>query len=295
MNKSRVQLFNEYLTSNKSAATTKNYLHTLKLFAEWLTTNRGDIEAPTRHDVSTFLDAMKNGTDGTGRKKSAATLNARFAGLRAYAEFIGRPDTCEAITVPKTPKLNDIAPKSLNSVDRNALLRDVEAGELAVRPGSTKKTSSRYVAIVNLLVRSGLRISELVALDIDDITITPRSGHIDVRDGKGNKARQVPLSSKARYWIARYMEERRDIDAATPALFLSNYKQRISVRIIQERLQSYGVHPHMLRHTFAADLVNEKGAPITAVAELLGHSDITVTNRYSKPTFEQLAELIDRD
>ncbi|KIL35732.1 hypothetical protein SD70_31960 [Gordoniibacillus kamchatkensis] len=295
MKKSRVQLFFEYLKSNKSDITVKNYLHTLKLFAEWLSTNRGDIEAPTRHDVSAFIDAMKNGTDGTGRKKSAATLNARFAGLKAYAEFIGRPDICDDITIPKAPKLKDIAPKSLNSVDRNALLRDVEAGELSVRPGSTKKTSTRYVAIVNLLVRAGLRISELVALDIDDVTITPRSGHIDVRDGKGNKSRRVPLSPKARYWIARYMEERRGIDADTPALFLSNYKQRISVRIIQERLQKYGVHPHMLRHTFAADLVNEKGAPITAVAELLGHSDIAVTNRYSKPTAEKLAELIDLD
>jgi len=285
--------FVDEMKAKKSAATVRNYSHTLKLFGEWVDANGGNLDAPTRHDVKTFLDDMIK------RKLSASTLNARYAALRAYAAYIGRPSIVDAIDLPAVPKLKEIAPQSLTKTERNALLRKVEedAEDRINKRGKIVKGSVRYAAIVNLLLRTGLRVSELVALDVDDVTINDRGGFLNVRSGKGNKSRRVPLSKEARYWLRRYMDERQEAetDGDEKALFLSNYRKRISVRIVQETLKDkYNVHPHMLRHSFASKLVNEDGAPITVVAEALGHSDITITNRYSKPTFEQLAEWIDK-
>ena len=77
------------------------------------------------------------------------------------------------------------------------------------------------------------------------------------------------------------------------ALFLSNYRQRISVRTVQYMLSKFGVHPHILRHTFCRELVRA-GVDIATVAELAGHADINVTRRYSKPTVSELKQGIER-
>lgn len=284
--------FLQVLNETKSEGTAKIYTYSLNAFAEWLCDNGGDIDRLTRHDIAGYINAMKNGTDGTGRKKSASTLNNRFAAIRAFAEYMNRKDVIEAIDVPAAPKLKDQAPKSLNRNEKNRLMRDVErnaTNRIDDNGKVVEKGSVKYAAIVNLLVLSGLRISELVALDIDDIG----AGKIVVRGGKGNKERVVPLHKEAALWIARYMEERRGIDVDTPALFLSRLRRRIDVRSVQKMLKErYGISPHTLRHTFASEFINDKGKPISAAATLLGHSDINVTARYAKPSFEQLADMI---
>ena len=90
--------------------------------------------------------------------------------------------------------------------------------------------------------------------------------------------------------MRRYIESRDDQD---PALFLSNYKKRISIRATQYMLSKYHVHPHELRHTFCRELVSA-GIDLTTVADLAGHADINVTRRYTMPSEEELQNVIDK-
>jgi integrase/recombinase XerD len=109
-------------------------------------------------------------------------------------------------------------------------------------------------------------------------------------NGKGNVSRKIPFSAGARLYLTRYLTTRDDDE---PALFISNFRKRISVRTVQHMLSQFGVHPHELRHTFAKELVSN-GVDISTVADLCGHSDINVTRRYSKPTERDLEAAIDK-
>jgi integrase/recombinase XerD len=146
------------------------------------------------------------------------------------------------------------------------------------------------MAILYTLLYTGLRVSELVALNREDLTIRERSGSLVVRNGKGNVARKVPLSPEVRLQVGRYLETRSDAD---PAVFLSNFRQRISVRAVQHMAAKYGIHPHQLRHTFCRELVNAK-VDLPTVADLAGHADINVTRRYAAPSEKELEEAIEK-
>ena len=98
------------------------------------------------------------------------------------------------------------------------------------------------------------------------------------------------LSLFQRRFVYTYLEMRTDGDAA---LFLSNYRQRMSVRTVQHLLNDYGVHTHLMRHTFCRELVSN-GVDISTVAELAGHADINVTRRYSKPSERELEQAIEK-
>ncbi|AQX56036.1 tyrosine-type recombinase/integrase [Priestia flexa] len=275
MIKTCVQFLND-IKDNKSASTFRNYSYTIKQFESYLESVGGDINKPTRTDVQQYFANM---TKEDGREVSATTKKNRFACIRAYTAYLGRTEIVEGIDLPKAPSLRESAPDALSHNEMLALLRAVE-----------EDGKVRNIAIVFTLVKAGLRVSELVALDRNDIVMTERKGHIHVRHGKGNKERLVPLSKDVRFWVTKYLESRED---ENEALFVSNYKKRISVRSVQHMLQEYGVRPHQLRHTFATELVTRKNAPITVVKEVLGHNTLEMTLRYTKPTFEDIADWID--
>lgn len=133
-------------------------------------------------------------------------------------------------------------------------------------------------------------MSELCQLNRTDLKLSERSGSLTVRKGKGNIARTVPLPVDARHYISKYLESRTDADTA---LFLSQYKRRISVRSVQHMLQKYNIHPHQLRHTYCRELVNA-GIDIASVAELAGHASLEVTRRYSRPSHVELEDAVSR-
>lgn len=276
MMKSCVELINNFLEQQredqKSENTIKTYGGILFAFHRWLEEGGGSLSDLTRFDVQAYMKHLES------EGKSAATINKDFAGICVFASYMNRSDIVEKINIPRQRRIQEIAPKSLDRNERNKLLRDVE------RSGNL-----RDIAITYVLLLTGIRVSELAALNREDVVIGERSGRIQVRRGKGNVARTVPLSAEARLHLKRYLDQRQDDDSA---LFLSNYKRRISIRAIQHMLKKYGVHPHELRHTFGRELV--KREDIATVAELLGHNDINVTRRYSKPRFQDLENAIDR-
>lgn len=266
--------FSEHiLARGKSELTVKNYRQSLESFNNWLEASNGDLVNLTRLDVQLYVQHLES------KGNSASTINNRFAAISQFARFLNRLDVTENIRLPEVRQARNVAPKSLERNERNNLLRAID-----------RKGNPRDIAIVSTLLRTGIRVSELVALNRSDIVIGERSGSAIVRNGKGNVSRKVPLSAEARLYLTRYLDTRNDSDLA---LFLSNFKKRISIRAVQHMLNNYNVHPHELRHTFTKELVS-KGVDISTVADLCGHADINVTRRYSKPTERDLELAIDK-
>lgn len=256
-----------------SQGTIQNYKRSIREFSEWLKENDGDITRLTRVDVQQYIYSLEQ------KGNLAATIENKFAAISVLARYLEVSHALRNIRRPEVRKSQCIAPKSLDRNERNRVLREVE-----------RTRNLRSIALVHLFLYTGLRVSEMVALDRDDVVMGERSGSIRVRKGKGNISRTVPLPVEARLQLSQYLESRTDRDYA---LFISNYQRRISVRSVQRVLEKFGVHPHQLRHTYCRELVGA-GVDIATVAELAGHADINVTRRYAKPTARELEQAVEK-
>lgn len=264
---------NHLVSSGKSPTTISTYLFELKRFADWLTERGGLIEHLTRFDVQSYVQDLQQ------KGRSPSTLQKIYACVCTFAHFDNKGQIVDGIQLPRVHSPLNIAPKALDRHQKNKLLRSVE------RDGNL-----RNIAITYTLLLTGIRVSELTSLNSDDVILGERSGTMVIRNGKGNILRNIPLASEVRYHLNKYKKSRMD---DLPPLFLSNFKQRISPRSVQHMLQKYGVHPHLLRHTFCRQLVTQ-GVDISTVADLAGHIDLNVTRRYTKPSVEELEEAINR-
>jgi len=162
---------------------------------------------------------------------------------------------------------------------------------------------------VRTLYYSGLRAAELVALDLDDVPTSARTGNVIVRSGKGpggGKPRTIPASTQLRTTLSDYKSARQKLRGAdtSAALFLNRYGSRLSARAVDELVAELGsglglenLTPHVLRHTFATDMLRA-GADIALVSELLGHATLEATRIYTRPTSadrERAVELLQTD
>lgn len=257
----------------KSTQTIEKYTRIIREFVKWLKQNNGDLLRLTRIDIQQFINHLEE------KGNRVTTIENKFAALSVLVKYLGCQEVLQYVRRPEVRKIRNIAPKSLDRNERNRMLREVE-----------RSKKPRNIAIVYLFLYTGLRVSELVALNRDDVTIGERSGSVQVRKGKGDIARKVPLPIDARNHLCTYLRTRDDND---PALFLSNYKKRITVRSVQRILEKYGVYPHKLRHTYCRELVGS-GVDIATVAELAGHSDINITRRYAKPSEKELEQAVQK-
>jgi integrase/recombinase XerC len=157
----------------------------------------------------------------------------------------------------------------------------------------------RDTAMIELFYSSGLRLAELVSIDLGDIDMDDATLEVI---GKGAKTRRVPVGGQAREAIRRWIRLRGNYASADQrALFVSQRGNRIHPRTVQQRLQRWAtaqgatrnVHPHLLRHSFASHLLESSG-DLRAVQELLGHSDIGTTQIYTHLDFQHLAQVYDK-
>lgn len=222
---------------------------------------------------------------------SGTSLARQLSALRGMFRFLLREQRVQQNPVEgvRAPKSGRRLPAALD-VDQVGRLMDI--------PGSAP-LDLRDRAMLELFYSSGLRLSELAALDIAQI----RSGDnlLEVT-GKGAKARRVPVGSKAIEAIECWLKVRSELaQADEPALFVSRRGFRLGVRGIELRIglraQQQGmprhVHPHMLRHSFASHLLESSGE-LRAVQELLGHADISTTQVYTHLDFQHLAQVYDQ-
>ena len=267
-----------------SPHTLSNYrrdLRQLQAFCE----ERGLLEAGQVQtgDIRAFAARMHR--EGKRGKSIQRTLSA----IRSLYNYLGRQGALHhnpALGV-QAPKQERHLPKTLDADQMDLYLKAVGDEPLALRD----------LAMAELFYSSGLRLSELAALDIGDIDLP---GQLVTVTGKGAKTRNLPVGRMAVQAIRAWLAVRAEI-AGEAALFTSAHGRRISVRSIQARLKKRSretgmrqdVHPHMLRHSFASHILESSG-DLRAVQELLGHSNISTTQIYTHLDFQHLAKVYDK-
>lgn len=224
---------------------------------------------------------------------SRATMARKLASLRSFVRYL-----CRENILPGNPIAAVATPKQDKKLPR--FLYPVEIEILISAPDMTSTAGKRDRAILETLYATGIRVSELVGIDLKDIDLA--NAIVKVK-GKGNKERIVPLGRKARESLAIYMNESRNNFArkaleGSNALFLNKYGKRLSERSIRNILNKYveqvalnqKVNPHMLRHSFATHLLNN-GADLRSVQELLGHVKLSTTQIYTHLTRENIKNI----
>ena len=186
----------------------------------------------------------------------------------------------------KELKRVELAPRGMDRAQVRELLREVEV-----------RGDIRANAIFHLLLYSGCRIGDLVQLDLTDLMLGARSGAAEFRYGKGLKQRTVPLPLPARQAIQAYLDTRPPV--ATNRVFVGE-RGALSARGVRAICDKYSaicgfkIFPHLCRHTFSHRFMESSGNDIVALAQLLGHSNISTTARYTKRTEQELGDAADR-
>ena len=217
--------------------------------------------------------------------RSVARHLSSARGLFAFLARRGELDANPASGV-RAPKRDKPLPKALDPDQTAQLFAGTVESQLEVRDR----------AMLELLYGSGLRLAELVAIDIRDLDLA--AGFVTVT-GKGSKTRIVPLGGPCQEAIRNWLAKRPNASGDEP-LFTGRGNARISGRNVQLRLKKIamraagndGVHPHMLRHSFASHLLESSG-DLRAVQELLGHADISTTQTYTHLNYQHLAKVYD--
>jgi len=270
-----------------SPHTCSNYQRDLRRFQDFLRARAiDDWQQVTYTDVSAYAAQRHR----QGRK--SRTIARELSSIRSFYQHLIRLGR-----VAKNPALDVSAPKSDKPLPKTC---DPEALEQLLRVSDADDVLLlRDLAIFELIYSSGLRLAELVGIDLDDIDLSQQQLRVT---GKGNKTRYLPVGSKAvdavRRWLALRPQFSRD--AGLKALFLSKPGKRISARSVQSRLnrlierQALGqrLSPHVLRHSFATHLL-ESSSDLRAVQELLGHANIATTQVYTHLDFQHLASVYD--
>ena len=234
------------------------------------------------------------------RDKTAATLSRKLSSIKALYRYLHRSevwlvDPTEHIV---NPRVRHKLPRLLNVDQACEVVEAPSRREISDAPDLIRDR-----ALLELLYGSGLRVSELVSLDLASIAAVDREIHVV---GKGRKERIVPMGSKCLDAIRAYLEIRNEFahprtgKIAEDAVFLSRLGHRISVRWVQRLVRRYGVlgsgrpdiHPHTLRHCCATHML-EGGANLREIQELLGHSSLATTQRYTHLSVEQLVRVYD--
>jgi integrase/recombinase XerC len=224
---------------------------------------------------------------------SSKSLQRELSAIRSFYTFLLKNRLAES-----NPAQHVKAPKQARKLPKTL---DVDQVKGLLEAGTSSALEVRDVAMFELFYSSGLRLSELNALDITDLDLADRS--LIVRSGKGGKSRVLPIGGKAVKAINNWLQERSKLQviADDAALFVTTKGRRLGQRSIELRLSLWckkkgldqHIHPHMLRHSFASHML-ESSQDLRAVQELLGHSNISTTQIYTHLDFQHLAEIYDK-
>jgi integrase/recombinase XerC len=299
--KEQLDAFLEHLAlnDNASAHTVRAYESDLSQFltflAQHLGKRRSDL-VPTEFahgHIRAFLSELhKRGNSRSSAARKLAAIRAFGRHLRREGELDGDP-----AALVGTPRQDHHLPAHLGEAEMTRLLE---------MPDVSRPLGRRDRAILELFYASGLRLSELVGLDIGDVNLASRTVRVL---GKGRKERLVPFNRTTEDAIRSWLKDWETLLAARPAvrrglgkrsgdaLFLNYQGKRLSTRSVDRLVRKYvaqcstrfGISPHALRHSFATHLL-ERGADLRAIQELLGHARLSTTQRYTHVNAAQLIE-----
>jgi len=280
----------ELETTGASAHTIKAYVRDLKLFEEFASKRLGrkaKVEDLRAELVRLFLAERV-------KERQRSTVARELTSIKSFWRFLAREGVRveDGILHIPTPKVSQKLPQILSIEEVLELLR---------LPDTRNILGLRNKAILELLYSSGLRVSELVGLNLTDIKWD--LSVVRVR-GKGGKERIVPIGGPALQTLRAYVERRHEIapcPADPEALFLNQRGGRLTVRSVARMIDRYivrqslrkGISPHSLRHTFATHLL-DAGADLRAIQEMLGHQSLSTTQRYTRVSMSRLMEIYDK-
>lgn len=291
-----IEQFFEHLEieKNSSKLTIRDYRHYLEVFNMWYSPLGKPIKDLDLATIRRYRVFLANRSDSKGRNLKKVTQNYYVIALRSFLRFLIKNDIAtlepSKIDLPKTES------RSLKFLERDQVER------LVTMPDTSKEEGIRDRAILELLFSTGLRVSELVKLNHEQINIERREFGVI---GKGGRARIVFISDRAAEWIQRYIQARTD---AFKPLFIrysrgvdeddGGEKMRLTVRTIERIVKKYtklarlpvDATVHTLRHSFATDLLTN-GADLRSVQEMLGHKNIATTQIYTHITNKQLRDV----
>ncbi|HEX4975935.1 MAG TPA: site-specific tyrosine recombinase XerD [Pseudomonadales bacterium] len=275
-----------WLEKGVSDNTLVSYRSDLLQFNDWLEQQGLQARSAQREDVLAYLAFRLE--QGIKARSTARTLSC----LRSYYRYLLRENlSCHDPTLQvENPKPRKALPKSLSESDVERLLA---APDLATAIGLRDK------AMLELLYACGLRVSELVGLELSQVNL--RQGVIRVF-GKGSKERLIPMGEEAQTQLVRYLQEGRNVllgnVTANPVLFPGRHGEAMTRQTFWYRIKHYAkqaeikinLSPHTLRHAFATHLLNH-GADLRVVQLLLGHSDLSTTQIYTHVARQRLQQL----
>jgi len=287
--KEEINWFLHYLAVERglSENTRNSYCCDLVSFAFFLSEARHKtFETAEKRDIFEYLMHLQE------MQRTPATIARQLAAIKAFYRFrqfegLQEHNPSEDL---EPPKLGKRLPKVLSKAEVERLLE---------MPDLSKPFGIRDKAMLEVLYGTGLRVSELVSLDLENVCCS--SGYLRCL-GKGDKERIVPLGSIGIYYVQRYIQEARSkfVKRANDAVFLNQRGERLTRqgcwKIIKKYVRAANIReqvtPHTLRHTFATHLL-QNGADLRSVQEMLGHSDISTTQIYTHITPGKLREVYD--
>lgn len=273
-----ITLFLYYLKDVKLASsnTIQSYERDLKYFLKYLDQSHiTNISGITDKQINAYLDMMRHSG------KSTATISRTLASIRAFFQYLIEKQMIEEnpARIIALPKIDKKAPKILTEDQITSLLE---------QPNTQDIKGIRDRAMLELLYATGIRVSELIGLRITDINL--QQGYIICRDSQ--KERTIPIGKSAVTALNQYLVQVRHVllrDHTDNCLFVNCNGQRMTRQGFWKILKNYSkalnisddITPHMLRHSFAAHLV-QNGANLKSVQQMLGHSDISTTQIYTQ-------------
>lgn len=302
----KIDEFLEYLEIERGSSplTIRNYKHYLDRFVHWMKKegirqNLSDVNQDIVRLYRIYLSRIPiaDGRSGKYKTLSRKTQGYHVIALRSFLKWLIKNDY--KVLSPEKLELPKIREREIKFLSGDQVDRLLNA------PSLSKIQGKRDKAILEILYSTGLRVSELVALNRNDLNLESREFGVV---GKGGRARVVFLSKRAAQWVENYLKARRD---RFKPLFIrhkgkvmpttSGEKMRLTARSVQRIVKKYArkiklpivVTPHVLRHSFATDLLIA-GADIRSVQEMLGHKSIQTTQVYTHVTHRHLKEIYEK-
>ncbi len=277
--------------SNKSQ---ENYSRFLNKFINWLKENNLEDLKPHEFSPAHIWNYRVYLSRQSKKPLKKSTQNYYLIALRSFLNYFANQDIL-SLPAEKIKLSKDKGDKKINFLN----LEQIE--KLLAIPNTSKRNGLRDRVILEILFSTGLRIAELVSLNIEQINLKPMTKDLEVGIiGKGNRPRTVYFSERAVHWLKKYLDTRKDKEKA---LFI-NYQgrksasRRLTDRSIERIMKKYALMaglptnttPHTLRHSFATDLLTQ-GADLRIIQEFLGHRNIATTQIYTHVTNKRLRDI----
>lgn len=237
----------------KSSNTITTYKRELEKYQEWLQENDLDIRDLTKDHIQRYITFLEQ------QQKSIATIDKTMGAIRTFAKFLERPELIFGIKIKPVEKNEEI--ETLSSDECVMLLNKVK-----------EDREIRNIAIVYVLLHTGIRVSELCNLNRSNVDFI--NNELVVR--RNEEERRIPLTYDTRVYLQDYLRSH-----TSEAMFITKAGDRVTDRAVQYMLKKYGVNPNKLRHTFCQRLIDHN-VNLEIVSRFAGHKDINVTKRYIK-------------